>query len=554
MKRALVFVAIALVVFVAIGYVALQGKMQGAQTKGPAGATVTRGDLSLKVIETGTIDAVKAVEVRSRASGRLKTLLVEEGDLVTQGQLIAVIDPQEVELIEEQNEAQLRGAQSAIARTTVEIEQRRVTAQAALVQAEKRLEQLRVELGAQPTLSRAAVRQAEAALASARQERERLMSSSHPNRRTAMNQTVDEDRASFETARREYDRLRDLESKGYVAGRALDSAKLQYDLSRFRLQAAVDNQNRLEAELRLEISKAEESIKQATADLDRATANTIQDTVKRREYEAAVASVAQARAALKDVEVLKHSRSQGQATAAQLSSVLRDTRRQLRETRIVAPMSGVVTKRYMEVGELVTALSAFSAGSPVVRIEDRNSMRVTLNVNEIDVARLALGMGAKIDVDAIPDKTLNGRVTKIAPASNALSAAQGQAAAASAEAVVKYEVEIVLDRVDPKLRSGMSAKCTLEVVSRKNALQLPLEFVGKDKDGRFVMIAPAKKDAKATRQTVRVGISSGALIEILDGVKEGDKVVRPEFKGPPRAGFMQMGDDQDSGAGAEEKK
>lgn len=357
-----------------------------------------------------------------------------------------------------------------------------------------------------------------------------------------MQQAVSEDQASFDTAKREYDRLKDLESKGYVAGRALDSAKLQYDLARYRRQATLDNQNRLETELRLELAKADEGIKQASADLDRANANTIQDIVKRREYESAMAAVSQARAALKDVDVLRQSKIQSMATASQLSSILRDSRRQLRETRIVAPMTGVVTKRYMEVGELVTALSAFSAGSAVVRIEDRRSMRVTLNVNEIDVARLSLGMAAKIDVDAIPDKTLDGRVTKIAPASNALSAAQGQATAV-AEAVVKYEVEIVLDKTDPKLRSGMSAKCTLEVVSRKNVLQLPLEYVGKDAAGRFVMLAAASTDGKPTRKEVRVGISSAALIEILDGVKEGDKVERPEFKGPPRAGFMQMGGD-----------
>lgn len=553
MKRAIVFVLIVLVVMVGIGYVALRGKMGAAQPKGPDTATVTRGDLSLKVIETGTIDAVKAVEVRSRASGRLAQLLVDEGDTVEQGQLIAVIDPQEVELVMEQNEAQLRGAQSAVARTSVEIEQRRVTSQAALVQAEKRLEQLRVELEAQPTLSAASVRQAEAALSAAKQERERLVSTVHPNRRTASRQAVDEAQASFDTARREYDRLRDLESKGFVAGRALDSARLQFDLAKYRLDAAKDNHARLENELRLELAKADESIKQANADFDRAQANTIQDTVKRREYESAAAAVAQARASLKDVEVLRQSKIQSQATTAQLGSVLRDTRRQLKETRIVAPMSGVVTKRYLEVGELVTALSAFSAGTAVVRIEDRRSMRVKLNVNEIDVARLGLDMGARIDVDAIPDKTLNGHVTKIAPASTALSAgAQGAAAAAGADAVVKYEVEIVLDQLDPKLRSGMSAKCTLEVQSRKNVLQLPLEYVGKDKDGRFVMLAPKSKEDKPKRVSVRVGISSAALVEIVEGLKEGDKVQRPEYKGPPRAGFMQMGDDQE-GEKAEEK-
>jgi len=548
MKRAIIFVLCALFLIVVAGFFALRGKLgQPAATVDTNSTKVTRGDLSVKVIESGTVDAVKAVEVRSRASGRLAQLLVKEGDMVEAGQLIAVIDPQETEFLVEQNQAQLRGAQSAVARTNLEMEQRRITSRAAVVQAEKRLAQLREELRAQPTLTQTAIRQAEAALSSAKKAREQLVTSTHPNRRTALVQAVDEARASQQNANREFERVRDLESKGYVAGRALDNARLNLELANLRSQAARDNLSRLEAELRIEVANADEAIKRAEADVDRARANSIQDEIKKREYESAIAALSTARANLKDVEVLGQSRIQSQATVSQIGSVLRDSQRQLRETQIRAPMSGVVTTSYLEVGELVTALSAFSAGSAIVRIEDRREMRVTLNVNEIDVARLALDMDAQVDVDAIPDKTLKGRVTKIAPASTALSQAgvQASSAAASSDAVVKYEVEIVLSESDPKLRSGMSAKCTLEVLSRPNTILLPLEFVGQDKEGRFVMLPAAAKGGKPTRKAVRIGGSSGAMIEIIEGVKEGDKVVRPEYTGPKRQGFMQFGDDEE---------
>ena len=551
MKRAILFVFIALVIVCGVGALALRGQGGDADKGKDTGVgTVTRGDLSVKVIETGTIDAVKAVEVRSRASGRLAKLLVDEGQTVQQGQLIAVIDPQEIGFLVEQNEAQLRGAQSGVKRSTVEIEQRRLSSRAALVQAEKRVAQLREELKIQPTLTSASIRQAKAALASATQAKSQLISSTHPNRRTAQQQVVDEAKSSYDNAQREYDRIVDLERKGYVAGRSLDNAKLAIDLARTRLNAAQDTMARLEADLRLDLSRADESVKQAQAELDRANANQIQDVVKKREFESAIAAVTSARAALRDVEVLQASRDQSRATVSQIGSVLRDSRRQLRETQIRAPMSGIVTKRYLEEGELVTALSAFSAGSSIVRIEDRQTMRVKLNVNEIDVARLAKGLTAKVDVDAIPDKSLNGRVTKIAPASIALAAqSMAQGAAGSTDAVVKYEVEIVLDQTDPKLRSGMSAKCTLEVLRRDKVLLLPIEFVGKDKEGRFVMLAPATPTAKPVRKVIRAGASSGAMVEIIEGVKEGDKVVRPAYTGPPRAGFMQFGPDEGEGEG-----
>lgn len=555
MKRALLFVFIALVLVCGVGAFALRGKLFGGPPEDTkATATVTRGELSVKVIETGTIDAVKAVEVRSRASGRLAKLFVDEGDLVEAGQLIAVIDPQETQFLVEQNQAQLRGAQSAVIRSNVEIEQRRLTSRAALTQAEKRLAQLRAELQAQPTLTQSAINQAKAGLSAAKQERQRLSTTVHPNRRTTLQQEVDAAQANFDNAQREFSRLQDLEQKGYVAGRSLDNARLGLDLGRYRLQAAKDSMSRLEAELQLELAKADESIKQSQAEVDRATANQIQDVVKRREFESAVAGVAQARANLRDVEVLGASRAQSQASVAQISSVLRDSQRQLRETQIKAPMAGVVTKRYLEVGELVTALSAFSSGSGIVRVEDRRSMRVKLNVNEIDVARLSLGMRAKVDVDAIPNQTLSGRVTKIAPASITLAAQASQQAAGASDAVVKYEVEIVLDATHAKLRSGMSAKCTLEVLKHDNSLLLPSEFVGKDKTGSFVMLAPATKDGKPTRKEVSPGASSGAMTEILQGVKEGDKVVRPDYTGPKRQGFMQFGDDDQGEQGKSEEK
>jgi hypothetical protein len=127
-------------------------------------------------------------------------------------------------------------------------------------------------------------------------------------------------------------------------------------------------------------------------------------------------------------------------------------------------------------------------------------------------------------------------------------AAQG-AAAGSSDAVVKYQVEVWLDEADPKLRSGMSAKCTFETVSKKNVLRLPVEYVGKDKDGRFVMLAPPKgSKEKPKRQGVTIGVTTGAFAEILSGVKEGDRVKRPDYTGPARKGFFQAGPDDEAAA------
>ncbi len=545
MKKIAVVLAIVVVLLCGVGYMVYSKGKAAAEALKSADkgvATVTRTDLVSKVVDTGTIDAVKSVEVKSRASGQLKKLYVDEGDVVTEGQLIAVIDPQETELKVRQDQAQLRGAQSSVARATIEIAQRRVTARENLRQSEIRLAQLRAELGAQPTLTSAAIRTAQSSLESANNELERLDRTAHPNQRIAIATALREAEANFNNAKAEYERQAELQRQGYVAQKVVENASLSLELARVRLQQARENSARLEAQLRNERDTAVEARRRAQFELERSKANGIQNLVKRKDYENAIADVEKNRVALGDVDALIQGRIQSQSSVDQLKSVLEDSQRQLRYTQVRSPLAGVVTKKLVQEGELVAALSAFSSGTTILRIEDRKALRVKLSINEIDVARIVKNMAAKITVDAIPNMTFEGHVQKIAPASVAIgNTASG--GAINTDTVVKFDVEIWLDKVDPRLRSGMSAKCTLETARRDKALVLPAEYVGKDDKGRYVQIPSKDPKAKPEKKYVKIGLETGAMVEILDTLKEGDKVARPDFTGPARTGFMQAGPD-----------
>jgi HlyD family secretion protein len=189
-------------------------------------------------------------------------------------------------------------------------------------------------------------------------------------------------------------------------------------------------------------------------------------------------------------------------------------------------------------------LSSFSSGTPILRIEDRTALRVKLSINEIDTAKLTLGMKARIEVDALPDKIFEGEVKKVAPSSTAVSASATNAMV-STDSVVKYEVEIWLKGTDPGLRSGMSAKCTLTVAKRTAVLTLPSEYIGKDAEGRFVefpqTLDPKNPKAEPKKTRIKIGLVTGAKVEVVEGLKEGDRVQRPKFTGPARTGFMQAG-------------
>lgn len=503
--------------------------------------TVARGDIGSSVIETGTIDAVKMVEVRSRVSGRVKKLYIDEGDYVSAGQLIAEVDPRETELQVRQNQAQLRGARASVARSEVEIQQQRTTSLANLRQAEARLEQLKAELNIQPMLTSASIRQAKAALDTAITELDRLTTTAHPLARTAAEAAVREAEANLQNAKADYQRQAELLKDGYVSQKVVENAELQVKLAETRYKTASEELQRLSTSQKLELARAEDDRRRAQASYDTAIANRIQNETKRKEYESAVQDIEKARAALRGIEALVQSKISSQATVDQLATQLEDAQRNLGETEIRAPISGIITSRLIQEGELVSGLTSFSSGTPVVKLEDRTTLRVMLNINEVDTAKLKVGMEAIITVDALPGKTFKGVVKRIAPSSTTANTSTTTNQVVNTETVVKFAVEIWLTTTDPALRSGMSAKCDLVVNSKKNVLLVPIDYISKEKDGVFVELAPAKKGDKPEKKKVKTGIESGAFVEIVEGIKEGDVLQRPKFTGPARKGMMGPG-------------
>lgn len=518
---------------------------------------VTKGDVAIKVVETGSLEALTTVEVKSQVGGRVAKLFVDEGDYVEEGDLIAVIDPQQTELQVDQNRAQLDGAVSSVRRLDVEIAQRRVTAKTNLERSRLRVKQLEAELKAQPQLTNANVRSAQTAVANAQKSYDLLVKVTQPNAKTQSENAKEDAENNLRNANIENDRQKGLFEKGYVSKREVEQAQLNLELAQTRSKQAREALQRLDNEQRLEREQQQERVKQAQADLDRAKANSIVDVTKRQDYESAVQSLRDAEVALKDVDSLIEQKRGSQANVSQIQSSLNDSLRLLGETEVRAPISGIVTRRFVQQGELVNALSSFSAGSPIVKVEDRSKMFVRLQINEIDVARLSDDMDSTVTVDALPGTNFTGRVTKIAPAQIENAAGVG------GDPVVKYEVEVTLDRVSDKLKSGMSAKCEMTPKKALGVLRIPLAFLGEDGKGTFVMLYDPKEKPKpgkmgappsleGDKQYVEVGVRDLAFVEITKGVSEGQELVRPPFDGPERKGMMQFGDgDEDEEESAE---
>ncbi|XOV95203.1 MAG: efflux RND transporter periplasmic adaptor subunit [Bacteroidota bacterium] len=255
--------------------------------------------------------------------------------------------------------------------------------------------------------------------------------------------------------------------------------------------------------------------------------------------------------AKQDLESAKQQVVAGQYIVESSMATVEDARENLRLTEIMAPMSGIVSKLAIELGETVVGTSQMQ-GTEMLRIADLNNMEVRVNVNENDIIRISVGDTSIIDVDSYShmEKQFKGVVTQIANTANVK---------ASADAVTEFEVRIKIlnssyqDLVEQGMRypfrPGMTASVEILTESKSNVISVPLAAVTTrkiegdstkgDESGMTEGVGLANQDVdevvfklvdgKAVKAIVKTGISDYQRIEILSGLEEGDKIIKGPF-------------------------
>jgi multidrug efflux pump subunit AcrA (membrane-fusion protein) len=150
-------------------------------------------------------------------------------------------------------------------------------------------------------------------------------------------------------------------------------------------------------------------------------------------------------------------------------------------------------------------------GSPLFLIVDLKSMSMLAKVDESDIAKIQPGQPATVSLDAYPEKRFPGRVLKVAD-----TATTNEAGATA------FDVTVQMDPIDINLKIGMSGSANLVVAEKKATLVVPIEALVEKKGKKYVFKVV---DGKARLTKVSVGITSEEDVEILKGLKTGDKVV-----------------------------
>jgi HlyD family secretion protein/macrolide-specific efflux system membrane fusion protein len=199
---------------------------------------------------------------------------------------------------------------------------------------------------------------------------------------------------------------------------------------------------------------------------------------------------------------------------------------QLHYTRVLSPMNGTVTERGIQPGEVVTpGVQASFDGKSLMTISDLTTLLVKVDLNQIDVAKVKLGQKATVTLDALPDRTYEGTITKIAPASVTPKAGTGTSGTASQ--VDSFPVEATLSKADAAIKPGMTADVRIHIENKPHVLALPIEAVVKEQGKHYVnKVVPAENGKQKTEKVeVSVGARNDRQVEIASGIKDGDKIL-----------------------------
>ncbi|MBP1605218.1 MAG: macA 6 [Acidobacteria bacterium] len=238
---------------------------------------------------------------------------------------------------------------------------------------------------------------------------------------------------------------------------------------------------------------------------------------------------------------------------------LANARYNLSKVRIESPIDGLVTRRAIELGEMVVIGTMNNPGTVMLTIADMSVIEAEIEVDETDIPSIRMGQTTKITIDAMPDKSFTGKVTEIGNSPIQTTSAQ------AGQQATNFKVVVTLDGQIPEVRPGFTCTAEITTATREKALAVPIQAMAArelvfDKDGKIVR--PPKDEKRPRRQApgtasaeelpagqtrketegvfvfrdgqavftpVKTGIAGDKYFEVLEGLKEGDQVITGPF-------------------------
>jgi HlyD family secretion protein len=205
------------------------------------------------------------------------------------------------------------------------------------------------------------------------------------------------------------------------------------------------------------------------------------------------------------------------ANVAQAVAAVERAEEELANATIRAPIRATVLTRDVEIGSPVSSILNMGANATLVlTLGDIEKVFVRGKVDEADIGRVRLAQRARITTETFRDRVFEGRVTQISPIG------------VERDNVTTFEVEVAIDNPGKELKANMTANAEIILEEFADSLLVPEAAVVYDaQKNAFVEVVDAGERTGRRRVPVKPGVGNGTRMQIISGVKEGDKVVLP---------------------------
>ncbi|HMZ51236.1 MAG TPA: efflux RND transporter periplasmic adaptor subunit [Candidatus Sumerlaeota bacterium] len=312
----------------------------------------------------------------------------------------------------------------------------------------------------------------------------------------------------------------------------VNSATAQLDLARVQLASVNRNLGDLEY-LRSENLVEQDKVREAESDLNSTQINTFsQDMTLRGQVTGSQNSEQAGR-----IDIQRN-----QLRGEESLSRIRERQEKIESAELKAPVEGlfVRSKRFNFQQRKVVERQAgeeVNMSDQLGSIPDLSGLTIRSQIPESEVQRVSKGSDVKVVLEALGNLEVSGKVSFIGPIAIEREASPGGQLMAAGQALTGekvFEITVELANADPRLKPGLTARARIVLSRKENVLTVPLEAITTQDNKHFVYI---QNNKKYERREVKVGGANSKVVEIVDGVKDGETV----FLGTPAASAMKVG-------------
>jgi len=460
-------------------------------------APASRQDISKTVEVTGSLVALQDVVVGAKQAGRVAAVYLREGDSVRAGQVVAMMDVSDFSAQVQQAQANLQAAITREQQARAQLAQARV----GLTQALNGLRNARTTLEWTDRTTVTAVDVAKAGLQSAQESLSIIRKGARDQERRQAEEQVRAAKSNYEKARADLRRYQELFREEAISRSQLDQFQAACDAAEASYNSAREALSLMQEGARPEdIRRAELAVQQARESLAKAEADRATVQLREQDVETARAGVDSARASVRAAEA---GIAQARAGVAQARAALRLVQQALRDAYIKSPINGYVAERRAEPGQQV------GGGGSVMRIVNPNTVYFQAVLSESQFAQVRLGQRVNVTVDALPKESFRGEISRILPVAST--------------AARSFTVRVDLVDADTRLRPQMFARGSILIDTHRQAVVVPKDAVLFDPVNNTARVFVS--NGKAEEREVEVGYSDPKFVEILQGIRPGEKVV-----------------------------